>query len=182
MSIIIFLVILAALIFVHELGHFLVAKKTGIRVDEFAIGFPPKIFAWQRGETKYTINLIPFGGFVKIFGENPDDESISGPDSTRSFVNKNRGIQAAVLVAGIAFNLIFAWLLISASLSVGLSTSVSGYEQYAPDAKVLVVSVLPNSPAAKAGLQAGDKIEGLSIGTAHLPKFYFQFQRRAHDG
>ena len=62
MTIILFLVVLAVLIFVHELGHFLVAKKSGIRVDEFAVGFPPKIFSWVRGETKYSINLIPFGG------------------------------------------------------------------------------------------------------------------------
>lgn len=170
MSIIIFLIILAVLIFVHELGHFLVAKKSGIRVDEFAIGFPPKIFSWQRGETKYSLNLIPFGGFVKIFGENPDEESISGPDSARSFINKNRAIQAGVLVAGIVFNLLFAWVLISGSLSLGLNTSVSGYEQYATDAKILVVSVLPESPAAKAGLQAGDKISAFSIGGKSLQK------------
>ena len=74
MSIILFLIALAVLVFVHELGHFLVAKKSGIRVDEFAIGFPPRIFGWTRGETKYVFNLIPFGGYVKIFGENPDDE------------------------------------------------------------------------------------------------------------
>lgn len=170
MSVIIFLIILAVLIFVHELGHFWVAKKSAIRVDEFAIGFPPKIWSWQRGETKYSINLVPFGGFVKIFGENPNDESISGPDSARSFINKNRAIQAGVLIAGVVFNLLFAWLLISSSLSLGLNTSVSGYEKYAPDAKVLVVSVLPNSPAARAGLQAGDKILTMSVGDRQLPK------------
>jgi len=122
MSVIIFLIALTVLVFVHELGHFLVAKWAGIRVDEFAIGFPPRLFSWQRGETRYSINLLPFGGFVKIFGENPDEASISGPDSTRSFVNKHRGLQAAVLVAGVAANVIFAWLLISISLMLGLTT------------------------------------------------------------
>jgi regulator of sigma E protease len=85
-TIILFLIILAALIFVHELGHFTAAKIFGIRVDEFAIGFPPQIVSKKIGETKYAINLIPFGGYVKIFGENPDEESIAGADSTRSFV------------------------------------------------------------------------------------------------
>ena len=77
MNIIIFIVILAILILAHEFGHFIVAKKSGIRVDEFGIGFPPKIWGKKFGETEYTINALPFGGFVKIFGETPDEESIS---------------------------------------------------------------------------------------------------------
>src|SRR3954465_12839212 len=96
-SIVLFLIVLAVLVFVHELGHFVVAKLSGIRVDEFAIGFPPRLFSFKKGETNYSINLIPFGGYVKMFGENPDEASLSGPDSARSFVNKNRGIQALVL-------------------------------------------------------------------------------------
>ena len=98
-TILIFLVVLAVLIFVHELGHFLSAKLFGIRVDEFAIGFPPQIVSWKKGETKYVLNLIPFGGYVKIFGENPDEESISGADSKRSFVNAKRWKQAIVLLS-----------------------------------------------------------------------------------
>lgn len=158
MSIIIFLIVLTALVFVHELGHFLLAKAAKIRVDEFAIGFPPKILAFKRGETLYSINLVPFGGFVKIFGENPDEASISGPDSARSFINKHRGIQAAVLVAGVTANLIFAWILISLSLTFGLTTSAGGYEGRITNPQVMIVSVSPNSPAGRAGLSVGDKI------------------------
>src|SRR3954471_13833515 len=95
-SIILFLVVLAVLIFVHELGHFTIAKLFGIRVDEFALGFPPRLWSFRRGETTYAINLIPFGGYVKIFGENPDDDSISGPSSNRSFVNQPKYVQALV--------------------------------------------------------------------------------------
>ena len=124
MSIIIFLLILAALIFVHELGHFIVAKKFGIRVDEFAIGFPPKIWSKKYGETTYAINSIPFGGYVKIFGENPDEESMAGPDSARSFVNASRLKQAAVLVSGIFFNILFAWRALAIPFMSGLHASV----------------------------------------------------------
>src|ERR1035437_3596394 len=122
MTVILFLFVLAVLIFVHELGHFVMAKIFGIRVDEFAIGFPPKIFGWKRGETQYNLNLIPLGGYVKIFGEDPNDESISGPDSSRSFVNAPKWKQIIVLLAGISMNIIFAWVLISISFNLGLLT------------------------------------------------------------
>ncbi len=162
MTIILFLVVLAVLIFVHELGHFLVAKKSGIRVDEFAIGFPPKIFSWVRGETKYALNLIPFGGYVKIHGENPDEDSISGPDSDRSFVNAKKWKQISVLVAGVAMNIIFAWLLISISFMFGslvpVSEEASDYSKYIKDSQVILTSILPDSPAEKAGLLQGDKL------------------------
>lgn len=163
MTIIIFLIVLAVLIFVHELGHFLVAKKSGIRVDEFAIGFPPKIFSWIKGETKYVLNLIPFGGYVKIFGENPNDESISGADSARSFVNAKKWKQVAVLLAGIAFNIIFAWLLVSSSFMFGSLVPVGddvnhNYSKYIKDSQVVLTGILNDSPAQKAGLLQGDRI------------------------
>lgn len=163
MSIILFLVILAILVFVHELGHFLAAKYFGVRVDEFAIGFPPKIFSFKKGETDYVINLIPFGGYVKIFGENPDEDSISGADSERSLVNKNRGIQATVLLSGIIGNIILAWFLISVGLMSGLPASISEeFSQYTTQKKVLITSVINDSPAKKAGMEAGDKILKIS--------------------
>jgi regulator of sigma E protease len=162
MTIILFLVVLAVLIFVHELGHFLVAKKSGIRVDEFAIGFPPKIFSWVRGETKYVLNLIPFGGYVKIFGENPDEESMTGADSKRSFVNANKWKQICVLLSGIFFNILFAWVLISISFMFGslvpVGEGASGYSKYVKDSQVILTGVLPGSPAEKVGLKQGDKL------------------------
>ena len=158
MSIILFIIILGALIFVHELGHFLIAKKNGIRVDEFAIGFPPRIFSMTRGGTRYALNLIPFGGYVKIFGENPDEESL---DETRtdSFVNKSRWVQAAVLVAGVVFNIIFAWLLFLIVLLSGVPAPISDENaEYVKNPTVMIRNVMANSPAAEAGLLAGDQI------------------------
>lgn len=163
MSIIIFIIVLVVLILVHEIGHFLSAKKFGIRVDEFGIGFPPKLFGKKIGETTYSVNAIPFGGFVKIFGENPDEESSSGPDSKRSFVNKPKRVQALVLVAGVAFNILLAWLLFSVGFMSGMPTSISEGERdrvYNPELTIL--SVLPNSPAKSAGLKAGDKIVSIA--------------------
>ncbi len=160
MSFILFLIILAALIFVHELGHFLLAKAFGIRVDEFALGFPPTLFKRKYGETTYKLNIIPFGGYVSIFGENPDDESLNGPDAARSMVNKNRAKQAAVLLAGVTFNIIFAWILISATLVLGISPTASFANKDSAniEGKVLVTSVIKDSPAEKAGLLMGDLI------------------------
>jgi regulator of sigma E protease len=162
MSVVIFIIILGILIFVHELGHFLVAKKSGIRVDEFAVGFPPKLWSWTKGGTKYALNLIPIGGYVKIFGENADEESLD-PENKDSFINKSRWIQAAVLVAGVAFNIIFAWILFSISLMAGFPSVVT--EQNSSDISesfVVVTSVYEDSPAYNAGLQSGDQIVGIS--------------------
>ncbi len=165
MTIILFLVILAVLVFVHELGHFVAAKAFGIRVDEFAIGFPPKIFGWQKGETKYSLNLIPFGGYVKIFGENPDEESMNGTDSARSFVNAKKWKQAVVLLAGIFMNLVFAWILISISFNIGLTSSITDeYRNEAKDVSVMILSVQEKSPAEKAGIKGGDHILSIKSG------------------
>ncbi|MEA2715532.1 MAG: regulator of sigma protease [Candidatus Parcubacteria bacterium] len=167
MTVIIFIIVLAVLIFVHELGHFVVARANGIRVDEFKIGFGPRLISWGSGETKYGLNLIPFGGYVKIHGENPDDDSINGPDRARSFVHKNRFKQAAVLFAGVFFNFLFAWLLYVAVFVSGVTATTEGFERYADDFKnprIMVTYVAPGSPAEKAGLGLGDVIQGVSPG------------------
>lgn len=161
MTVLIFIIVLAVLIFVHELGHFLSARMFGIRVDAFKIGFGPKLFAWKRGETEYGVNAVPFGGYVKIFGENPDTDSISGPDSARSFVNKPRWQQAIVLVAGVFFNFIFAWIVYAVVFCLGVTVSsvdFSQYKSHMSNDRIMVVNVMKNSPAEKVGLQAGDII------------------------
>ncbi|MBC7836610.1 site-2 protease family protein [Acetobacteraceae bacterium] len=167
MSLLIFIGILIALILVHELGHFVVAKLFGIRVDEFGIFFPPRIFAKKFGETEYSLNSLPFGGFVKIFGENGNE----GERDKRSFVNKPRYAQALVIVAGIVMNLVFAWLILSVGYMAGLPTSVEhqGFGTVS-DPHIEIVAVLPESPAMKAGIEAGDSIK--AVGTASIEPFY----------
>jgi regulator of sigma E protease len=169
MSILIFIIILLVLVLVHEFGHFFTAKRFGIRVDEFGFGFPPRLFSFKKGETEYSINALPFGGFVKIFGENPEGEQApygAGPDEDRKFYNKPKWKQALVLLAGIFANFLLAWLLFSFGFMSGLPTSVgseiAGYKL--SDVHLVVVSVLPQSPAEKAGLKTGDKIQNIQSG------------------
>lgn len=164
MNILLFFIILIVLIVVHEFGHFIVAKKSGIRVDEFGIGFPPRAMRmFRKGETDYTLNWLPFGGFVKIFGEDPNDESISGPDKERSFVHKSKPIQILVLAAGVLFNVILAWFIFVLVFLMGTTTLLTDEERArAENVQFQVVHVLPNSPAAEAGLALGDEIRGVS--------------------
>ncbi len=145
MSVIIFFLVLFVLILVHEWGHFIAAKKTGMRVDEFGIGFPPKLFGVKKGETEYTLNSLPIGGFVRIYGENP--ESVDGHDSdiARAFGSRPKWAQAVVLVAGVTMNVIFAWLLFFGTAILGIPTAVE--ESGASSEAVLYISgVLPNGP------------------------------------
>lgn len=164
MTLFLFLVILAVLVLVHEAGHFLVAKFFKIRVDEFGFGFPPRLFSFSRGETRYSVNLIPFGGFVKIFGEDPTEE-IKDHEAHRNFSRKPRLVQTLVLVAGIFGNFLLAWVLISAGFMVGMPAPAEGQWGVSVQNSVLtIVKVLPDSPAARAGLQTGDTL--ITVGTA----------------
>lgn len=162
MSILIFIISLAILILVHELGHFLMAKSSGIRVDEFGIGLPPRIWGKKIGETIYSFNWIPFGGFVKIFGEDLDSQETLTDE--RSFQKKSKYKQALVLFAGVAFNFIFAWLIISLGFMIGLSAPV-GYDNSneIKNPQTVLMEVMPNSPAKIAGLKSGDVL--LSVST-----------------
>lgn len=165
MSLILFIIILSALIFVHEMGHFLVARWSGIRVEEFGLGFPPRakqLFVWK--ETPFTLNWLPFGGFVKIFGENPSDDDTG----TDNFQSKNRAIQAAVLAAGVFFNFLFAWALISLGFMTGLPAP-AGMDVPIENPRTVVTLVLPASPAGEAGLRSGDAIVSVSRGNQSLP-------------
>jgi len=182
MTIIFFILILVSLIIVHEFGHFIIAKAFGIRVDEFGIFFPPRIFAIKWGETEYSLNWLPFGGFVRIFGEDGeeleqepaqqplDETNVSRAGSApASFAAVSKWKQAAVIVAGIIFNLLFAWVLLTAGYMYGIPTSANhegvGTVQHV---QATIVGILPGSPADKAGLEAGDTIESVITGNAQL--------------
>jgi len=170
MSILIFIIILAILILAHEFGHFIVAKKSGIRVDEFGLGFPPKLYGKKFGETEYTINAIPFGGFVKIYGENPTDVAPGGNDD-RSLIKKPRYIQALVIAAGVLFNILLAWILISWGFMIGLPTSEEALPRGGTlhNPQVTVTQVFEESPAEKGGLRVGDRIAVLGSGAEAIP-------------
>lgn len=173
MSIVIFIVILLVLVLAHEFGHFFTAKRFGIRVDEFGFGFPPKLFSFKKGETEYSFNLLPLGGFVKIFGENIDEvdtvevgflDKKETPEklalTNRSLAHKPKWQQALVLFAGIFANFLLAWLLFSFGFMSGLPTSVgsenTGYKL--SNINLVITSILAKSPAEGAGLKVGDKI------------------------
>ena len=169
MSFIIFVILLAVLILAHEFGHFIIAKKSGIRVDEFGLGFPPRMWGKKIGETVYSINWIPFGGFVKIFGENPDDESVEGTDKARSMVHKSKLTQIGVLAAGVTANVLLAWVLLTLGFMIGLPTAVENVSiGYVRDAALTITSIMPKSPASIAGFRAGDKILSMKAGTSTL--------------
>ncbi len=163
MSIILFFLVLFVLILVHEWGHFIVAKKTGMRVDEFGIGFPPKLFGKKWHGTEYTFNALPIGGFVRIKGENAEDILESGVIEGDSFAAKSKWAQAAVLVAGVTMNVLFAWVLFSAVFMMGLPTAVD-QESASPDASLTITQILPDGPADNATLPLGAVITGFSSG------------------
>lgn len=158
MAIIIFLVILVILIMGHEAGHFIVAKLSGMKVPEFGLGFPPKLWGKKIGDTEYTINALPFGGFVKIFGE--DD---AGSDDPRAFARRPKLLQAATLAAGPFANIVLALVFSTVAFMVGIPALVDTPADAAriKNPHVLLLDIIPESPAAVAGLKAGDRVLAL---------------------
>jgi regulator of sigma E protease len=142
-KILVFLLILGMIILVHEFGHFVLAKLAGVKVETFAIGFPPRLFALRRGETEYALNLIPLGGYVKMAGED-------NPDVPRGFGAASRGWRAAILIAGITMNVLAAVLLFAAAYATGWPEVTKS--------EILVTEVLIGSPAQQAGIKPGDAI------------------------
>ncbi|HYE23067.1 MAG TPA: site-2 protease family protein [Candidatus Paceibacterota bacterium] len=164
-AIIIFIIVLVALIVVHEFGHFVAAKLSGMRVDEFGIGYPPKAAGRKWHGTEYTLNWLPFGGFVRIYGEDQQAVDEDPQDAERAFFKKPRILQALVLGAGILMNLLFAWLLLSLTLGLGATRALEESEiGNANDPYVLVSSVMPGSPAEEAGFMPGDRIVRATAG------------------
>lgn len=168
MSVLIFLLVLFVLILVHEWGHYIAAKKTGMRVDEFAIGFPPKLFSVKKGETEYSFNALPIGGFVRIFGESLEGVAEGESDKARAFTARPLWAQAVVLVAGVTMNVILAWFLFVLTFMMGVPTAVE--ENVASSAAALYVSgLLPEGPLADR-LPVGAEILSLKSEAATLEK------------
>ena len=141
------ILVLGALIFVHELGHFLVAKKLGVGVEKFSLGFGPKIIGMEIGDTEYLLSAIPLGGYVKLAGEDPDEEC---QDKEHSFSASSVWSRLAIVSAGPLFNLLFAVLIFSIVYMVGVPTLAAA-----------IGKVRDGSPALKAGLLVGDKITAI---------------------
>lgn len=162
LPILIFFITLGILIFVHEYGHFWVAKKAGVKVLEFGFGFPPKLFSWKRGETKYSVNALPFGGFVKLFGE---DHEGTGPGSFKSASVPKR---LSIVLAGVCMNILLAILILAIGFSVGMTPIATDPASLGGEAKeqVVILSVLPGSVADRAGLRSGDVLQGFDSAAA----------------
>ncbi len=193
-TIILFIVILGLLVFVHESGHFFIAKRSGMKVDEFGFGFPPRMFGIQKvggkwrivwghrtpdstQSTIYSINWIPLGGFVKIVGENNE-----GENDPQSFINKPFFPRLLTLLGGVLMNVVLAWVLFSIGFATGLPAAVDSGAELPKGARlenqqVLIARVLEDSPAAKAGLESGDiiaSIDGQQFGEiGQVQKYIF---------
>jgi len=137
-----FLAVLVVLILTHELGHFITAKASGVKVEEFGLGFPPRLLSIRRGETTYSLNAIPLGGFTKMAGE-------EDPSTPRSLASKGIGTRLLVLSAGSLMNLLLPLLLFSVAFMVPHDLLIE---------PVVVKAVAPGSPAARADIKPGDRL------------------------
>lgn len=153
-TVLLVIAILVFLIVVHELGHFIAAKIFGVKVLEFGVGYPPRAFRFGKiGDTEYTLNWIPFGGFVRLFGEDEGTQHGTG-----SFIDAPRWKQAVILLAGVAMNAVAAWALFTGAYTAGILhiTPEPGV-----GVRLLVTDVVAGSPAYVAGIKAGDEVIAL---------------------
>lgn len=153
LTIITFIIVLGILIIVHEFGHFIVAKKVGVKVLEFAIGFPPRIAHFKKGETKYAINAIPIGGYVKMLGE------LEHSKDKRAFENQKPSKRFAISIAGVVMNFVLAWLLLTIGFEIGMSPIVTDPNTIPGkiiSSEIIIADTVKDSPAEAAKIQAGD--------------------------
>lgn len=152
-----FLFTFSLIIFVHEFGHFIAARRSGVRVDVFAFGFPPKLWSRKIGGTKYSINLIPLGGYVKIYGDDGSD-----PDDPASYAGKPAYIKIFILLAGVFLNFVLAWFILFGSYLFGMQPilpEMADHSGVVNNMKVIVENVEKGTPAEKEGLQKSDVIK-----------------------
>lgn len=177
MTALLVIAILVLLIVVHELGHFIAAKISGVRVEEFGVGYPPRAFIFGKvGDTEYTLNWIPFGGFVRLFGDEGEEQRGRG-----SYIDAPRWKQALILIAGVTMNVIAAWALFAGALHLGVPQIVDA-PRIGEVTRILVSDVVAGSPAEVAGMRPGDQITGLedAAGTqvsAVTPASFVEFVR-----
>lgn len=159
LTIIVFILILGFLVLVHELGHFLMARKFGVAVEEFGLGFPPKVIGKKVGNTLYSLNAIPLGGFVKIKGEDAGSS-----EEQDSFASRPVWQRILIVAAGVSMNIIIGWLVLVILFSVGAPMEITSdiNRSYVKSSEIVVNEVLPDSPADRAGLKAGDKISAIN--------------------
>lgn len=160
-TIVAFILILGLLVLVHEFGHFIAAKKNGVYVEEFGFGYPPRLFSFRFKNTLYSVNLLPLGGFVKLYGEEAGelDQSPQTPQlpqipRTQAFTNKKPRQKLIILCAGVLGNFLLGWFLISILFTQGIPT---------PTKDVIVDRVISNSPAQYAGLKPKDILLEIAI-------------------
>ena len=144
-----FIVVIGILIFVHELGHFLVAKKKGVTVEKFSLGFGPQLMGFKKGDTQYMLSAIPLGGYVKLKGENPDEPLTNDQGE---FASRSVGVRAAIVAAGPLMNFLLAFLLMPLVFMIGIQVPSYMGE------KAVVQWVAKGSPADEAGFRSGDTI------------------------
>lgn len=157
-TLLIFLAVLSVLVFVHEFGHFITAKRARLRVDEFGFGFPPRLWGIKRGDTIYSINALPFGGFVRIKGESGEDSHDQDSFSSRPVWQR-----LLIIVAGVVMNVLLTVVLLAGGYLIGFPQILEGeISKYASvrGEHIEILSVLPKSPAEKSGLKPGDWIIG----------------------
>jgi len=167
MFILVFIVILSALVLIHEFGHFIVAKRNGIKVEEFGLGFPPRIWGKQIGETLYSINALPLGGFVKVYGEEYHEQEgkASAEMKKHGFIYKKPWQKASVLIAGVVMNILLAVVIFYGLLASNNFTSdpLIVFDNYhfrfgQATGRVIISDILNNSVAQKAGLTSDESI------------------------
>ncbi len=159
-TIIIAFISLIGLIILHELGHFILAKKFGVKVEEFGIGYPPRIFGKKFGETLYSINLLPFGAFVRMPGE------IEKIEDHRSFSAQPIGKRILIVLGGVISFWLIAAILLSIVMGIGAPTAISDNDNGAlKDVKVQIAAIIPGSSAEIAGMRIGDTISSIGLKT-----------------
>jgi len=144
-----FIVVLGILVFVHEGGHFIVAKLSGIKVETFSLGFGPRLFGFKKGETDYRVSAFPLGGYVKMLGETLDDD---GADDPRSLSSQSIWVRTKVVLAGPLMNLVLAFLIMPISYMIGVKSPAF------LDKPAIIGTVIENSPADKSGIKPLDEI------------------------